>query len=898
MQCNGFVRLNVAPLEEATKLLFIMASTLRISNEEVSSAFREVYIEIPLKLRSNNEERRDVMVFLKHRILEKLVLKLTKKERVADLALSTKTVQVTTSIDSLDIGEYETYKTLFRRSREQLDSVHDGTLMKNYFLMFPMIVLLRQVVDHHYYGSLTELASGNKEAGDVEQACDLCQDAVEDPVFTSCSHVFCKACLIDFVESMGRMACPSCTEPLTFDFTANNDNGDSNSEPTVKGFSSSSILNKIHRNEFKTSTKLEALVFLMDSWWNPAVEQQAQDRIHRIWQHKPVKIIRFVIEDTIEEKILELQERKKLLFEGQDSRWFSRGLRKANRSGLGITVLLIIKSYRVCKKDSHCNAPWPIGVSYYGWKLLHSVRRLVTFCQRRYPTMPLPSNSVKFNSLANDSDLHSLRAREQCNGFARLNVAPLEEAIKLLFIMVPKWRNAHYIQSVDSNATKAVLALESTYKWALTGAHLQIEVLYSLVRFLRADPYAYYFCEDCDGKGLDFRFSNPMCPHNCARYFHWWKKYIEIPVKPRYDEEGRDAMVLLNHRILKNIMLERTKKERVADLALPTKTVRTRKVSLDTDEYKTYKSLFRRSREQFYSVHAGTLMKNYFHMFATIVRLRQVVDHPYLVACGNKEAGDVEQACDLCQDAVEDPVVTSCSHVFCKACLIDFAESTERMACPSCTEPLTFEFTVNNDKGDSNSEPTGKGFSSSSISKKNQLNEFKTSTKLEALKEEISIMVERDGSAKGVVFSQFTSFLDLIQRSLNLSGVNCVQLVGSISITARDAAVDKFNKDSDCRILLMSLKDGGIALDVKVVSHVFIMDTWWNPAVEQQAQDRIRRIGQQKPVKIVRFMTKNTIEEKILELQEEKKLRFEGQDSWWFFKGLWKAKREGLEIPS
>ncbi|KAH0650635.1 hypothetical protein KY284_030547 [Solanum tuberosum] len=448
--------------------------------------------------------------------------------------------------------------------------------------------------------------------------------------------------------------------------------------------------------------------------------------------------------------------------------------------------------------------------------------------------------------------------------------------------------SAHYVQSVDSNATKVVLALESTYKWALTGAHLQIEVLYSLVRFLRADPYAYYFCEDCDGKGLDFRFSNPMCPHNCARYFHWWKKYIEIPVKPIYDEEDRDAMVLLNHRILKNIMLERTKKERVADLALPTKTVRTRKVSLDTDEYKTYKSLFRRSREQFYSVHAGTLMKNYFHMFAMIVRLRQVVDHPYLVACGNKEAGDVEQACDLCQDAVEDPVVTSCSHVFCKACLIDFAESTERMACPSCTEPLTFEFTVNNDKGDSNSEPTGKGFSSSSISKKNQLNEFKTSTKLEALKEEISIMVERDGSAKGVVFSQFTSFLDLIQRSLNLSGINCLLLQEMLQLTN--------SLRIQIAILLMSLKDGGIALDVKVVSHVFIMDTWWNPAVEQQAQDRIRRIGQHKPVKIVRFMTKNTIEEKILELQEEKKLRFEGQDSWWFFKGLRKAKREGLEI--
>ncbi|KAG5596225.1 hypothetical protein H5410_037457 [Solanum commersonii] len=505
--------------------------------------------------------------------------------------------------------------------------------------------------------------------------------------------------------------------------------------------------------------------------------------------------------------------------------------------------------------------------------------------------------------------------------------------------------SAHYIKSVENNITQAIFALESTYKWALTGTPLQNRIgeLFSFVRFLRAYPYAYYICEDCDHRTLDFRISNKYCLCGCARYFLWWNKYIEIPLKLRSNnEERRDAMVFLKHRILEKLLLKRTKKERVSNLALSTKTVRTRRDSLDIDEYETYKSLFRRSREQLcpgwnsdeklfshvsYDSTPTIGTKTMLYKCLTCVeslRIR-VVDHPYLVACGNKEAGDVEQACDLCRGSrwkidesknfehlsishcqpiycmlnLQMPFtcVTSCSHVFCKACLIDFAESTERMACPSCTEPLTFEFTVNNDKGDSNFEPTGKGFSSSSISKKNQLNEFKTSTKLEAL-EEISIMVERDGSAKGVVFSQFTSFLDLIQRSLNLSGINRVQLVGSMSITARDAAVDKFTKDSDCRILLMSLKDGGIALDVKVVSHVFIMDTWWNPAVEQQAQDRIRRIGQHKPVKIVRFMTKNTIEEKILELQEEKKLHFEGQDSWWFFKGIRKAKREGLEIPS
>ncbi|XP_049414536.1 DNA repair protein RAD16-like [Solanum stenotomum] len=77
-------------------------------------------------------------------------------------------------------------------------------------------------------------------------------------------------------------------------------------------------------------------------------------------------------------------------------------------------------------------------------------------------------------------------------------------------------------------------------------------------------------------------------------------------------------------------------------------------------------------------------------------------------------------------------------------------------------------------------------------------------------------------------------------------------------------------------ILLMSLKAGGVALNLTVASHVFIMDPWWNPAVEQQAQDRIHRIGQYKPVKVVRFMMENTIEENIIELQEKKKLLFEG----------------------
>ncbi|CAK9157995.1 unnamed protein product [Ilex paraguariensis] len=282
---------------------------------------------------------------------------------------------------------------------------------------------------------------------------------------------------------------------------------------------------------------------------------------------------------------------------------------------------------------------------------------------------------------------------------------------------------------------------------------------------------------------------------------------------------------------------------------------------------------------------AGTLANNYAHIFQLLTRLRQAVDHPYLVVYSSSSMGrnggevdtsDGEQVCSLCHDPAEDPVVTSCSHVFCKLCLIDFSASVGQVTCPSCSKPLTVDFTTDKDHGDQNTRTTLKGFKPSSILNRIRLDDFQTSTKIDALREEITFMVEEDGSAKGIVFSQFTTFLDLIHYSLEKAGVNCVQLVGSMSLGARDAAISKFTDDPDCRIFLLSLKAGGVALNLTVASHVFLMDPWWNPAVEQQAQDRIHRIGQYKPIKMVRFVIENTVEERILKLQEKKLLVFEG----------------------
>ncbi|KZV17715.1 hypothetical protein F511_01524 [Dorcoceras hygrometricum] len=460
---------------------------------------------------------------------------------------------------------------------------------------------------------------------------------------------------------------------------------------------------------------------------------------------------------------------------------------------------------------------------------------------------------------------------------------------------------AHYIKDRRSNTTRAILALQSSYKWALSGTPLQNRVgeLYSLVRFLQIVPYSYYFCKDCDCRCLDYSTTVdcPGCAHRNVRHFCWWNKYISSPIQDSGNMgRGRDAMLVLKHKILKSIVLRRTKKGRAADLALPPRIVTLRRDSLDVVEEDYYNALYSESQAQFnIYMEAGTVLNNYAHIFDLLTRLRQALDfshllatlqavnHPYLVEYslssmekkGKTVGASNADQCNLCQDSAEDPVVTSCAHVFCKSCLIDFAASMEHNSCPSCSKPLTVDFTSKKDAKEQN-RTTIEGFRPSSILNRIKLDDFQTSTKIDALREEIRFMVERDGSAKGIVFSQFTSFLDLVHYALIKSGVSCVKLDGSMTMGARDAAITKFTEDTDCRIFLMSLKAGGVALNLTVASHVFLMDPWWNPAVERQAQDRIHRIGQYKPIRIVRFVIENTIEERILKLQEKKELVFEG----------------------
>jgi superfamily II DNA or RNA helicase len=142
-----------------------------------------------------------------------------------------------------------------------------------------------------------------------------------------------------------------------------------------------------------------------------------------------------------------------------------------------------------------------------------------------------------------------------------------------------------------------------------------------------------------------------------------------------------------------------------------------------------------------------------------------------------------------------------------------------------------------------------------------------TSSKVETLVETLeTVVAERH---KALVFSQWTSFLDLLERPLAEASIEHLRLDGST--VDRGEVVERFQDRSGPPVLLVSLKAGGTGLNLTAADHVFLMDPWWNPAVEDQAADRTHRIGQDKPVFVYRLVAEGTVEEKILELQESKR---------------------------
>ena len=149
------------------------------------------------------------------------------------------------------------------------------------------------------------------------------------------------------------------------------------------------------------------------------------------------------------------------------------------------------------------------------------------------------------------------------------------------------------------------------------------------------------------------------------------------------------------------------------------------------------------------------------------------------------------------------------------------------------------------------------------------LKKSEPSTKVKAL---ISDLLRvREFGTKSVVFSQWTKYLDILEVHCRNACIRYVKFDGSMTIQARNNVLTRFKEPSArIEVILMSLKAGGVGLNLTEASRVYLMDPWWNPSVESQAVDRVHRMGQTKEVETIRMVAQNSIEEKIMALQDQK----------------------------
>ncbi|XP_010424229.2 PREDICTED: putative SWI/SNF-related matrix-associated actin-dependent regulator of chromatin subfamily A member 3-like 2 [Camelina sativa] len=432
---------------------------------------------------------------------------------------------------------------------------------------------------------------------------------------------------------------------------------------------------------------------------------------------------------------------------------------------------------------------------------------------------------------------------------------------------------AHTIKNSKSQISLASAALVADRRWCLTGTPIQnnLEDLYSLLRFLRIEPWGTWA---------------------------WWNKLVQKPF-----EEGDERGLKL---VQSPIMLRRTKsstdREGRPILVLPPADARVIYCELSESERDFYEALFKRSKVKFDQfVAQGKVLHNYASILELLLRLRQCCDHPFLVMSrgdtaeysdlnklskrflSGKSSGlerdgkDVpsvafvqevveelrkgEQGeCPICLEACEDAVLTPCAHRLCRECLLASWRNSASGLCPVCRKTVSKQELI--------TAPTESRFQVDV--EKNWVE----SSKITALLEELESL--RSSGSKSILFSQWTAFLDLLQIPLSRNNISFVRLDGTLNQQQREKVLKEFSEDASIMVMLMSLKAGGVGINLTAASNAFVMDPWWNPAVEEQAVMRIHRIGQTKEVKIRRFIIKGTVEERMEAVQARKQRMISG----------------------
>ena len=256
--------------------------------------------------------------------------------------------------------------------------------------------------------------------------------------------------------------------------------------------------------------------------------------------------------------------------------------------------------------------------------------------------------------------------------------------------------------------------------------------------------------------------------------------------------------------------------------------------------------------------------------------------------------------CNKCGEAPTEPHLTSCMHMYCKGCIdLMMVEAMEenpnfsempRAKCVTCdivfdkATPceLAGEFADSDTTGSPtpDNQTKTRGRKKSPKSTLDQAEESTSwlslpgailpSAKTIATKAQILAWLTADPTNKIIVFTQFRGLITVLKRLMAQEHIGCEEFHGAQSFEARDRAIQRFSDDADVKVLLASLKAGGVGLNLTAASKVIIIDLWWNSSVEAQAFCRVFRIGQTRDVEVVRFVVRNSIDVEIVAMQKRK----------------------------
>ncbi|PVH95751.1 hypothetical protein DM02DRAFT_617679 [Periconia macrospinosa] len=472
---------------------------------------------------------------------------------------------------------------------------------------------------------------------------------------------------------------------------------------------------------------------------------------------------------------------------------------------------------------------------------------------------------------------------------------------------------AHFVKNRQSKTAKACYELSARHRWVLTGTPIvnRLEDLFSLVRFLKVEPWS----------NFSFWKTFITVPFEAGEFIRALD-VVQTVLEPLVIRRTKDmktpdgkALVPLPPRTIDVEKIELSKDERdVYDhIYLRAKMVfdvQAEKGNL----LKSYTTIFAqilrlrqscchpvltRKAEIVADEADAALASDLANGLADDMDLESLIQrfttegdqdvNQFGASVLKQIQSEAEAECPICsEEPMMDQTVTGCWHSACKDCLLNYIEHQREKGevprCFNCRAPINardvFEVVrherqpLTEDSKDSpfRSNTTTAAPSSTQASRISLRRVgLSGSAKTQALLTHLKTLHRANPLAKSVVFSQFTSFLDLIQPALDRDHIPYLRFDGTMSQKLRAATLAEFAASSKPYVLLLSLRAGGVGLNLTCASHVFVMDPWWSFAVEAQAIDRVHRMGQTEEVKVVRFIVQGSIEEKMLRIQERKK---------------------------